>query len=79
MGIPVTAPIGRRELSRDQLEQVPGLPPEHEWPGAQAPFDEQLAKQTRFVPSHLYGVQSVVLWTHWPSPLQADVTSDVDP
>jgi len=43
MGIPVTAPISRLELSRDQLEQVPGLPPEQEWPGEQAPLEEQLA------------------------------------
>lgn len=42
-------------------------------------MDEQLAKQTRFVVSHLYGVQSVVLWTHWPSPLQIVFTKLVGP
>jgi hypothetical protein len=63
------------------LEQVPGLPPEaeHECPGAQLPFELQLAKQARFVPSHLYGVQSVLLAMHCPSPLHVDTTRVAGP
>jgi hypothetical protein len=49
------------------------------YPGAQSPLVPQPVLQARALPSHLNGVQSVVLATHRPVPLQVDIVRTVAP